>query len=118
MSEYILLYRNTAEARDQAMGTPEKAKASMAKWMAWMKEMREKGHLKDPGFPLEGAGKVVSGKRRKVTDGPFTETKELVGGFSVIEAKDLDEAAVVASGCPILEGEGSVEIRPVVRMGP
>jgi len=49
-----------------------------------------------------------------VTDGPFAETKEVLGGFSIIEAKDIDEAARIAEGCPILEGEGSVEVRPVM----
>jgi len=116
MPEYVLLYRATPEARDAAMGSPERAKQSMARWMAWMKEMSEKGQLKDRGLPLEPPGRVVRGKKKSVTDGPFAETKEVMGGFSIVEAKDLDEAARIAEGCPILEGEGSVEVRPVRKL--
>ena len=112
MSEYVLLYRNTAEAREAAMGTPEKAQASWAKWRAWMDDMKAKGHLKNVGLPLEAPGCVVRGQK-SVTDGPFAETKEIVGGFSIIEARDLAHAAEIAAGCPIVAGGGSVEVRPV-----
>ena len=112
MSEYVLLYRNTPEATDAAMGTPERARASMAKWRAWMDDMAAKGQLKNVGLPLEQPGRVVRAQRN-VTDGPYAETKEVVGGFSIIEARDLDHAAQIAAGCPILQGGGSVEIRAV-----
>jgi len=114
MSDYVLLYRSTPESHDAAMGTPEKARESMAKWRAWMDDMKKKGHLKSVGMPLRRAGKVVRGRRKSVTDGPFAEAKEVIGGFSVIEARDEAHAAEIASGCPILEGEGSVEVRPVM----
>lgn len=116
MSEYILLYRNTNEAYTEHMGTPERAKESMARWRAWIQEMTAKGQLKNVGQPLERTGKTVVGKSRKVNDGPYAETKEVIGGFSVIEAKDIDEAARIASGCPVLEGGGSVEVRPVLTL--
>jgi len=112
MTEYVLLYRNTAEAREAAMGTPEKAKASWAKWRAWMDDMAAKGQLKNAGIPLEAPGCVVRGQKG-VTDGPYAETKEIVGGFSIIEARDLKHAAEIAAGCPIVQGGGSVEVRPV-----
>src|SRR5215468_1196987 len=111
MSEYVLLYRSTPESHQAAMGTPEAAQASMVKWRAWMDDMKKKGHLKSVGVPLVRTGKVVRGRRKAVTDGPFVETKEVIGGFSVIEARDETHAAEIASGCPILEGEGSVEVR-------
>ena len=113
MSEYVFLYRSTPEAQDKAMGTPEKARQSMDKWRAWVREMTEKGQLKSVGLPLERSGKVVRGKEKVVFDGPYAESKELVGGFSIVEAKDATEAARIASGCPILEGGGTVEVRPV-----
>ena len=112
MTEYVLLYRTTAEARDAAMGTPEKARASFAKWRVWMDDMKAKGELKNPGLPLESPGRVVRGQKA-VTDGPYAETKEIVGGFSIIEARDFEHAARIAAGCPILAGGGSVEVRPV-----
>jgi hypothetical protein len=116
MSEYILLYRNSAEAHSEAMGTPERAQKSMVKWRTWIEEMTEKGQLKNVGQPLERVGKVVGGKKKTVTDGPYAEAKDVIGGFSIVEAKDLSEAAKIASGCPVLEGGGSVEVRPVMQL--
>ncbi len=113
MSEYVLLYRNTAEARELAMGAPERAEASLAKWRAWMAELAAKGQLRNRGLALEMAGQVVRATTRAPTDGPYAETKELVGGFSVIEARDLAHAAEIAAGCPIVPFGGSVEVRPV-----
>ena len=110
MTEFVLLYRFSPEASSQAL-SPERARQSLAKWTAWLDGMKEAGHLVDAGKPLEASGKVVRG--RGFTDGPFAESKELVGGFSLIVARDLDEAARLAAGCPILEGEGAVEVRPV-----
>ena len=116
MAQYALLYRSSNEAHREAMGSPEKMQASLAKWRAWIKEMTEKGQLKSVGEPLERVGKVVAGRKKVVTDGPFTETKDVLGGFSIIEAKNLDEAARIASGCPVLDGGGSVEVRPVLKL--
>ncbi len=59
MSEFILLYRSTPEARGEAMGTPERARQSMAKWRAWVAQMSEKGQLRNVGHPLELTGKVT-----------------------------------------------------------
>jgi len=113
MSEFLYLYRIGAEAQREAMGTPAHAEKSMKVWLAWMRELEQDGHLKSPGQPLELTGKVVGGKQRAVTDGPFVEVKDLVAGFTLIEARDLDEAVRLSVGCPILEGGGSVEVRPI-----
>jgi hypothetical protein len=118
MSEYMLLYRSNDESYREAMGSPERAQQSMMKWRAWMKDMTEKGQLKGHGQPLERVGKVVGGRKRAITDGPYAESKDVVGGFSIIEARDLEQAAQIASGCPILDGGGSVEVRPVLRIDP
>jgi len=115
MAEYVLLYRNTPEGRRETMGSPEKAQQNMKKWRAWFDEMAREGQLKNIGQPLEEAGKVV-GRKKSVTDGPYAETKDVVGGYSLIEARDLDEAARIASACPIIDNGGSVEVRPVMQM--
>ena len=116
MSQFLYLYRMPEAARQQAMGTPEQAQQNMQRWMAWMKELDAQGHLKDRGQPLERTGKVVRGQQKTVTDGPFTEAKDLVGGFTIVEARDIDEAVQLSRGCPILEGGGSVEVLPVMPM--
>lgn len=117
MTQFVLLYRNTPDARRDAMASPDKAQQVMRKWRAWFDEMNRNGHLKNIGQPLEEAGKVVRGTSRMITDGPFTETKDVVGGYSLIEASDLDEAVRIASGCPVMEHGGSVEVRPVMQFG-
>jgi hypothetical protein len=116
MSEFIFLYRNTQAARQDHMGTPEKAQQTMKKWRAWFDELAQKGQLKSVGQPLDLGGKVVGGTSKTITDGPYAETKDILGGFSVVEAKDIDQAVKIASGCPILENGGSVEVRPVMQM--
>ena len=115
MSQFLYLYWMSATMRQEAMGTPERAQQSMQRWMKWMADLDAKGHLKDRGQPLERTGKVVRGQK-SVTDGPYTEAKDLVGGFSIVEARDIDQAVELSHGCPILEGGGSVEVRPVMKM--
>ena len=88
----------------------------MQKWVTWMQELAQKGHMKDQGQPLEAEGKVVRGKQPTINDGPYAESKDLVGGYTLIEADDLTQAAQLAGGCPILERDGLVEVRPVMQM--
>ena len=111
MSEFVFLYRGGEAGR-----SPERAQQTMQKWMAWLNELGNKGHIKDKGQPLERAGKLVKGKQKTVTDGPFPEAKDIVGGYTLIEARDLDQAAELSKGCPILEVDGSVEVRPVMKL--
>ena len=106
MSEFTFLFRGR-----KTSGSPEERQQHFQKWTAWFKELGAQGHLKNYGHPLESQGKVVRGKTT-VHDGPYVETKDVVGGYSVIEAKDLDQATEIAKGCPILEVGGSVEVRP------
>ena len=108
MSEFTFLFRG----RDR-MASPDQMQKTMQKWMAWFKEMNAKGFIKDPGHPLAAGGKVVTGKQKTIYDGPFAEAKDIVSGYIVVEAKDLDHAVEISKGCPILEVGGSVEVRPL-----
>jgi hypothetical protein len=63
--------------------------------------------------PSMGARVSFPGGKPKVTDGPFAEAKDIVLGFMLVEARDLAEATELARGCPMLDGAGTVEIRPV-----
>jgi hypothetical protein len=111
MSQFVYLYRGGEAGR-----SPDRMQQVMQKWMAWMKELGEKGHMKDPGHPLERTGKLVKGTQKTVTDGPFAEAKDAVGGYTLVEARDLDQAVELSLGCPIFDVGGQVEVRPVMTM--
>jgi hypothetical protein len=113
MSEFLYIYRWSA---NEPAPSPELMQQRMVKWTAWMKGLADNGHIKDRGNPLERTGKLVKGVDKTVLDGPYAETKDLIGGYTLIEAKDIAQAAELAKGCPILPGNGSVEIRPIMKM--
>ena len=87
MSEFTYLFRGR-----QIPTSPEQRQKHLEKWVAWFKDLNGKGVIKNPGHPLEDTGKVVNGKDKIVKDGPFAEAKDVVGGFIVVEAKDLAHA--------------------------
>lgn len=116
MSEFVFLFRATETEQREAMGTPEHAQQSMQAWRAWMQGLESKGHLKNPGQPLDRTGKVVRGKKKVVTDGPYAEAKDIVLGFIVVEARDMAEAVTLAGECPMVVGGAAVEIRPVMNL--
>ena len=112
MNEYVFLYRGADRG-----GSLEAMQQRMQKWLAWMKDLAEKGHVKDQGHPLERSGRLVKGRQKTVMDGPFAEAKDAVGGYTLIQAHDLDEAVELSKGCPIFEADtGTVEVRPVLKM--
>ena len=111
MSEFTYLFRGR-----QTSGSPEQRQKHMEQWVAWFQELGATGRLKEPGHPLDGAGKVVTGSQKIVKDGPYAEAKDVVGGFIVVEANDLAHATELSKGCPILDVGGSVEVRPVQKL--
>ena len=113
MSDFVYLFRASDESRRAAMGTPEAAQQSLQAWLAWIRDLEANGHLKNPGQPLAPTGQVLRGKQPNVTDGPYVEAKDMILGFIVVEARDLAHAVQLAAGCPMLQGDGSVEVRPV-----
>jgi hypothetical protein len=108
MSEFLYVFRG-----GRGEGTPEQMQQIMQKWMGWMKQLQDSGNFKG-GNPLEQTGKVVSPKN--VTDGPFAEAKDVVGGYLLIEAKDISHAVELSRGCPGLTVGGTVEVRPIAKM--
>ena len=112
MNEYVLIYRG-GQTREER--SPAELDASIKRWQAWFAKLGEEGKLKDWGIPLQSAGKQVAAGGI-VTDGPYSEGKEVIGGFSVIIASDLAEAAEIAKDCPTFLTGGSVEVRPVIPM--
>lgn len=113
MKEFLFIFRgcDNPEAYDSAQIMQE----SMLKWKAWIDAIAAQGKY-IAGQPLQPEGKVVNGKRMKITDGPFAEGKELVGGYILIKAEDLDDAVEISKGCPGFEFDGSVEVREILAM--
>jgi hypothetical protein len=113
MSEFLYLFRGGGP-----VGSAEQIQQHMQKWVMWIKELSEKGQVKSPGNPLDRTGKVVKGPSKSqkiVTDGPYAE-KDVVGGYLLVEAKDMSHAVEISSGCPIFDTGGLVEVRPIMKM--
>ena len=98
-----------------AAQSPEDMQAHMQKWAAWMKGLAEKGNF-IAGEPLSRDGKQVLGSAKVISDGPFMEAKEMVGGYLIVKAKDIHEAVELSKGCPILEFDGKIEVRGINKL--
>lgn len=106
MAKFMFLYRGSCENGPEK--SPEEMQQMMQAWGQWMAEGTKAGWLLDPGDGLKSGGKVLR-HDGTVTDGPFAESKELVGGYSLVEATDLAAAVEIAKGMP--ETDGHIEIR-------
>ncbi len=98
-----------------AAASPEDMQANMQKWMAWIERLAKEG-IYDSGEALEPGGSIVQNKDGLVSDGPFGEGKELVGGYFIINARDYAHANEIAKDCPIYSQGGIVEVRKVMVM--
>jgi hypothetical protein len=107
MTKFLFVYRGGDGAG--ARMTPEEMQQNMQKWEKWIGEGMKKGWILNPGDALTAEGRVV--KAEVVTDGPFVESKEIVGGFSIVQAETIEAAVQLAKGCPGLLYGGSVEVR-------
>jgi hypothetical protein len=105
----MLIFRGT----DWYKGlSPEEMQQISDKWMAWFKGLMASGKAV-AGNPLEREGKIVSGKNRVVSDGPFAESKETIGGYFLLKVNTMDEALAIAKDCPGLPFGIRVEVRAV-----
>lgn len=109
-SEFLLLFRGTDWHRELS---PEEIQKTMGAWMAWFNGLVADGKCKG-GHPLGDEGKVVTGKAKTVSDGPFAESKEAVAGYFYLQVSGLDEALAIAKNCPALAHGMIVEVRPVL----
>ncbi len=112
MSKFLYLFWNNEGLSKST--SPERMQELTKAWMSWMGELKQNGHVVQPGERLDGSGKMVRGKAKTVTDGPYAEAKDTIGGYLVIQAKDLAQAVELAKGCPVLSGDGLVEVRPII----
>lgn len=114
MPQFMLLLHRSTTAGPPAGTIGREAVASIvARYVAWSGELKRAGRLVRGDKLEDGTGRVLrrSGPTVQVTDGPFAEARELIGGYYIIEALDWDDAAALAQGCPHLELGGSIELR-------
>ena len=113
MKEFLLVYRG--DYKTYPKGSPEEMQATTQKWMNWVAGIAAQEKLVDRGNRLVNSGKILKGNG-SVSDGPYTEIKESIMGYSLLKAISLEEATELANGCPILSFGGSVEIREINAM--
>lgn len=99
-----------------ASNTPEEQQAMTQRYMDWIGSIASQDRLVDRGNRLEPTGKVVSAGN-VVTNGPYTELKEFIGGYSMIKAESYNEAVKLVEGSPVFEIDGKVEIREIGIIG-
>ena len=87
----------------------------MQKWLDWVEKLRKEGKYVG-GEPLHAGGKKIAGVNKVVTDGPFTEAKDIIGGFFIVNAASYEEAVKIAGDCPDYPYGGTVEVRQVMKM--
>ena len=87
--------------------------AEMKSWQDWMGSISAQGKLKNPGEALGFEGKTMHSDG-SITDGPYAEVKEIVGGFMIVSAESIQDAIKLADGCPALVSGGKVEVRDIM----
>ena len=110
MKDFLFVFRSETSPRTNA--SPEQLQANMKLWMDWIGGIAAQNKLLDRGNRLETGGKVVK-PGNLITDGPYIETKEMIGGYTLVKADSIDEATEMAKGCPILTFGGNVEVREI-----
>lgn len=112
MEEFLLIFRQ--QHFDNSEVSTEEFQVTARKWAEWVGGIKAQGNLVSEAQRLDQEGKVLQAGG-VITDGPFVEIREILGGFMIIKADNLDEATTLAHGCPVIEHGGSVEIRPFFR---
>lgn len=115
-SSFMLLFRNAGHESHGHL-TEEQKRALAQQWNAWFETLAAQGKV-EHARPLALEGRVVTGPQHRVTDGPYAEGKEVVGGYFFVKAASLDEATEIAKGCPGLAIGLTVEVRPVAEVSP
>ena len=112
MEKFMLIFHNGTATEKPS---PEQMQANMGKWMAWIDKLAKTGKYVS-GEPLLPGGKLIKGSAKGVTDGPYTEGKEIVGGFFIVNAADMNEAIELCADYPDYATGGSIQLRQVMKM--
>lgn len=114
MKEFMLIFRMTPNADFQP--SPEQMQESIKHWQDWIGGIAAQGKFVSTN-QLSFTGKTLKADG-VITDGPYAEVKEIVGGYIIVQAANLDEALKLAAGCPILQVGGHVEVREIMQLNP
>jgi hypothetical protein len=110
MKEFLLVFRTDLKTAPKS--SPEEMQASVKRWMDWTGSIAAQNKLVNRGNRLVPSGKVVKADN-VITDGPYTEIKESIIGYTIVKADSIGEATELAKGCPILHIGGNVEVREI-----
>lgn len=110
MKEFMMLFRHVPDTSYQP--SPEDMQAEIKKWNDWIGGIAAQGKfIKSDALGYEG--RTIT-KTEVLTDGPYAEVKEIVGGYIIVKAENLEDALQLAQGCPTLEMGGNVEVRDIM----
>lgn len=110
MTEFMMIFRS--EAQNSGKPSPEQIQNSIKQWQDWIGGIAAQGKFVSTNA-LGSEGQTVSANGI-VTDGPYVEVKERVGGYIIVKADDLADAVTLSKGCPVLSLGGKVEVRDVM----
>ena len=111
MKDFMMLFHSEPDPNMEP--TPAEIEAEIKEWMDWVGGIGAQGKLKNPGEALGFEGKTMHADG-SITDGPYAEVKEIVGGFCIVSADHIDEAMELVKGCPALSNGGKVEVREIM----
>jgi hypothetical protein len=113
MKDFLLVYRTDENTMNTlSKRSPEEMQANTKRWMDWIGSIAAQNKLTDRGNRLVPSGKVVKADN-VIADGPYTEIKECIVGYSIVKPSSIDEATELAKGCPVLTIGGNVEVREI-----
>jgi hypothetical protein len=113
MNDFLLIFRHQDGSKT---ASPEQLQSWMKQTMDWLGGIAAQNKLVDGGNGLSFEDSRVVRHGGTVTDGPFGDIKETIGGYVIVRAESADEAAELAKGCPVLQGDGNtVEIRKIAK---
>ncbi|WP_281323547.1 YciI family protein [Flavobacterium aestivum] len=110
MKEFLLVFRGDYKSMPEL--SPEEMQATTQKWINWVASFAAQNKLSDRGNRLVSTGKVMT-DNDIISDGPYTEIKESIMGYTIIKSESIEEASVLVQDCPVFSAGGSLEIREI-----